>query len=68
MNIADSAAGSPQLNWWKSSYSGSEGGACIEVAASPRALHVRDSKDLTGPALSFGTTQWTTFVDYATRP
>ncbi|MEV5736524.1 DUF397 domain-containing protein [Streptomyces sp. NPDC014684] len=32
------------LQWFKSSYSGSEGGACLEVAATPQAIHVRDSK------------------------
>ncbi|MCZ0211237.1 DUF397 domain-containing protein, partial [Streptomyces sp. UMAF16] len=33
------------LSWHKSSYSGSEGGQCLEVAASPRAVHIRDSKE-----------------------
>ncbi|MFF0836899.1 MULTISPECIES: DUF397 domain-containing protein [unclassified Streptomyces] len=32
------------LVWFKSSYSGSEGGQCLEVAATPQAIHVRDSK------------------------
>ncbi|MFE5404405.1 DUF397 domain-containing protein [Streptomyces sp. NPDC056580] len=32
------------LQWFKSTYSGSEGGACLEVAATPQAIHVRDSK------------------------
>ncbi|MCX4882706.1 DUF397 domain-containing protein [Streptomyces sp. NBC_00847] len=34
---------SSALKWFKSSYSGSEGGQCVEVAASPHAIHIRDS-------------------------
>ncbi|MET8806399.1 DUF397 domain-containing protein [Streptomyces sp. NPDC004546] len=33
-----------QLRWRKSSYSGSGGGDCVEVAIAPSAVHVRDSK------------------------
>lgn len=43
---------SAQLAWFKSSYSNDQGGACIEVAASHLAIHVRDSKDKAGPRLS----------------
>ncbi|WP_240797780.1 DUF397 domain-containing protein [Streptomyces sp. F001] len=32
------------LEWFKSSYSGDEGGACIEVALQPTTIHIRDSK------------------------
>lgn len=32
------------LTWFKSSYSDSQGGACLEVAACPHTIHVRDSK------------------------
>ncbi|WP_157881083.1 DUF397 domain-containing protein, partial [Streptomyces griseoruber] len=31
------------LKWFKSSYSGSEGGQCLEVALTPSAIHIRDS-------------------------
>ncbi|MFE9123563.1 DUF397 domain-containing protein [Streptomyces sp. NPDC007172] len=48
--------------WRKSSYSGSEGGACVEVAAHPAAIHVRDSKNPDGPALTLNPTAWRTFV------
>ncbi|MDX3075988.1 DUF397 domain-containing protein [Streptomyces sp. MI02-7b] len=54
-----------ELAWFKSSYSGSEGGACIEVAIGPAAVHVRDSKDPAGPAHAFTAEQWTAFVAYA---
>ncbi|MFF4713570.1 DUF397 domain-containing protein [Streptomyces eurythermus] len=33
------------LQWFKSTYSGSEGGACLEVAVSPGTVHIRDSKE-----------------------
>src|SRR5436853_31119 len=44
-----------QLAWRRSSYSSEEGGECIEVAASPGTVHVRDSKDTTA-ALDCATT------------
>ncbi|MCT2544920.1 MULTISPECIES: DUF397 domain-containing protein [Streptomyces] len=52
--------------WFKSSYSsnGNEGD-CVEVAASPGAVHVRDSKDVQGPRLAFGPNAWAGFVSYA---
>lgn len=52
-------------DWHKSSYSGGGGGECIEVATSPDTVHVRDSKDISGPVLDLTPTQWTAFVTYA---
>ncbi|WP_328311243.1 DUF397 domain-containing protein [Streptomyces sp. NBC_00442] len=49
-------------DWHKSSYSGSEGGACVEVATHPSAVHVRDSKNPEGPALTLNPTAWHGFV------
>jgi Domain of unknown function (DUF397) len=54
------------LTWFKSSYSGSEGDNCIEVAACPDTVHVRDSKDKDGPQLTFSPTEWTAFLFFAT--
>jgi len=52
--------------WVKSSYSGGEGGNCIEWApdrvAVTGAVPVRDSKDPHGPALVFGADAFTAFV------
>ncbi|MFD4206110.1 DUF397 domain-containing protein [Micromonospora tulbaghiae] len=49
--------------WRKSTRSGDNGGACVEVADSlPGIVAVRDSKDPTGPALSFSPTAWISFV------
>jgi hypothetical protein len=53
------------LLWSKSSYSGAEGGQCVEVAESPGAVHVRDSKQLEGPMLTVGTRAWVGFLGLA---
>ncbi|WP_327135660.1 DUF397 domain-containing protein [Streptomyces sp. NBC_01343] len=37
--------------WFKSSYRGSEGGACVEVATCSCRVHVRDSEVPHGPSL-----------------
>jgi hypothetical protein len=48
--------------WRKSTYSGAQGD-CIEVADGvPEAIPVRDSKDLTGPVLTFAPNAWQAFV------
>jgi Domain of unknown function (DUF397) len=54
-----------ELAWFKSSYSDGSGGACVEVANTPAVIHVRDSKDRSGPALSFSPESWAAFVGYA---
>jgi hypothetical protein len=50
-------------NWRTSSYSSGNGGQCVEVATSPAAVGVRDSKDRGGPALVFTPAQWLVFTD-----
>lgn len=39
------------------------GGNCVEVAASGDAIIVRDSKSPHGPILTYGRSQWETFVE-----
>ncbi|MFK4155429.1 DUF397 domain-containing protein [Streptomyces fungicidicus] len=51
-----------QLDWFKSSYSSGEGGACVEVASDALAVHVRDSKERGGPRLAFARSAWAGFV------
>jgi hypothetical protein len=50
--------------WRKSSFSGSNGGGCVEVARNlPGIVAVRDSKDREGPALVFTPGEWRAFLD-----
>lgn len=49
--------------WRKSSYSGGNGGNCVEVAVlSDNSLEVRDSKDPDGPRLMFDSAAWRVFA------
>jgi hypothetical protein len=49
--------------WRKSSYSGANGGNCVEVARNlPGVVAVRDSKDPDGPKLAFTPGQWRAFA------
>lgn len=48
--------------WRTSSYSGSGGGQCAEVATVPGAVLVRDSKDPDGPRLAFSPQAWEAFA------
>jgi hypothetical protein len=45
---------SKQTTWRKSSYSGGEGGQCVELAAVDGFVGIRDSRDISGPALMVG--------------
>ncbi|MFI8356799.1 DUF397 domain-containing protein [Streptomyces cyaneofuscatus] len=57
--------GSPELRWFKSSYSdSSNSNECVEVATAPDAVHVRDSKNAHGPRLALAPTAWAAFVPY----
>jgi hypothetical protein len=49
-------------SWRKSSYSGSNGGGCIEVADHASRVLVRDTKDRTGPVLTFSAASWRKFA------
>ncbi|MGW5353791.1 DUF397 domain-containing protein [Streptomyces sp. NPDC004031] len=52
----------PAPRWFTSSHS-DNGGNCVEVAVNvPGTVPVRDSKDRSGPALSFTPTAWADFV------
>ncbi|MFD8150190.1 DUF397 domain-containing protein [Streptomyces sp. NPDC059720] len=55
-----------EMQWRKSSYSGDQGGQCLEVAETPEAtVAVRDSKDPHGPVLTLHPVPFSTFVDWA---
>jgi hypothetical protein len=50
-------------DWRKSSYSGTNGGNCVEVARNlPGVVAVRDSKKPGGPALAFTPADWRAFT------
>lgn len=57
---------STELDWFKSSYSGSSGDNCVEVAVD-RSIHVRDSKQREGGQLALSPTAWSEFVAYASE-
>lgn len=55
--------GSSRLTWRKASYSGTNGGGCVEVATGvPGVVAVRDSKDPAGPVLTFTPDEWARFM------
>ncbi|MFF3996469.1 DUF397 domain-containing protein [Streptomyces cyaneofuscatus] len=59
-------ASTSELRWFKSSHSDSGSGSeCVEVAAAPDAVHVRDSKNAQGPRLAVAPAAWAGFVSYA---
>ncbi|ROQ77024.1 DUF397 domain-containing protein [Streptomyces sp. NBC_01260] len=58
-------SGRTELSWFKSSYSGSQGDSCVEVAFAEQAVHVRDSKDVERPAFAVGREGWTSFLGFA---
>ncbi|MBV6700635.1 Scr1 family TA system antitoxin-like transcriptional regulator [Kitasatospora aureofaciens] len=60
LNMMPTKADAP---WRKSSYSGNNGGNCIEVTDGSPGQLVRDSKDPEGPILSFTPTAWQSFVE-----
>ena len=51
------------IAWRKSSYSGSNGGACVEIGTAGPAVAVRDSKYPDGPLLAFAAQTWQAFTD-----
>ncbi|MET7286321.1 DUF397 domain-containing protein [Streptomyces sp. NPDC005573] len=51
--------------WMKSSYSTDEGPDCVEVAAGPATVRVRDSKNPDGPRLTLTQEAWHGFLAYA---
>ncbi|WP_329474082.1 DUF397 domain-containing protein [Streptomyces sp. NBC_01723] len=65
MNTAESSAVASGLAWFKSSYSGAEGGDCVEVAADMRTVHIRDSKAVTGPVIRVAREAWEGFLGEA---
>jgi hypothetical protein len=55
-----------RLLWFRSSYSGAQGGECVEIAVHGH-IHVRDSKNTTYDTLAVDTAAWAAFLDFAAR-
>ncbi|WP_329617137.1 DUF397 domain-containing protein [Streptomyces brevispora] len=63
MSVQQETVNVDELRWFKSSYSGSDGGDCVEVAAGLDAVFVRDSKMAgSGPVLRVGRSEWASFL------
>ncbi|MYR40755.1 DUF397 domain-containing protein [Streptomyces sp. SID5910] len=64
------ARNASELAWFKSSYSGgTDGESCVEIATTPRTIHVRDSKHVAaGPRLALTPAAWVSFLPYAAQP
>ncbi|MDT9689819.1 DUF397 domain-containing protein [Streptomyces sp. P9(2023)] len=54
-----------ELAWFKSSYSGTQGDDCVEVAVTAQAVHVRDSKDVERLPFAVGREGWSRFLSFA---
>ncbi|MET7761199.1 DUF397 domain-containing protein [Streptomyces sp. NPDC005393] len=65
MSNAESSTVASDLAWFKSSYSGTEGGQCVEVAADTGVVHIRDSKTAAGPVIRVSREAWAGFVGEA---
>ncbi|MFE3071993.1 DUF397 domain-containing protein [Streptomyces sp. NPDC059247] len=53
------------LNWRKSTHSGPDNDACIEVADNCARVHVRDTKDRTAGELTATPAAWSAFTVFA---
>jgi hypothetical protein len=65
MNAAGNESVATEPAWFKSRYSGAEGGQCLEVAAAREAVLVRDSKQVDGSVLVVGVDAWAGLVRLA---
>ena len=53
--------------WRTSSYSGDNGGTCVEVGTAGPAVAVRDSNHPDGPLLTFAVDPWQAFTEQVKR-
>ncbi|GGS24008.1 hypothetical protein GCM10010269_73430 [Streptomyces humidus] len=65
MSSAESSTVASDLAWFKSSYSGTEGGQCVEIATGTGVVHIRDSKAVAGPVVRVSREAWAGFVGEA---
>ncbi|MFE1838022.1 DUF397 domain-containing protein [Streptomyces sviceus] len=51
------------LQWKKSTYSG-DSSNCVEIATTPGALYIRDTKTTESPPAIFRTSAWAPFISH----
>lgn len=51
-----------ERNVWRKSARSGNNGQCVEVRHQEDAVDVRDSKDPTGPILTFALSEWAAFI------
>jgi len=49
-------------DWRKSSYSGNQGGNCVEIADTPSRVHVRDTQNRPLGHLTFSASDWSALL------
>ncbi|MCA2203745.1 DUF397 domain-containing protein [Streptomyces griseoincarnatus] len=54
------------IRWRKSSHSG-DSSNCVEIATTPTAVLIRDSKTTPGPRLDLSPTTWAVFLAHLTK-
>ncbi|MEU1847704.1 DUF397 domain-containing protein [Streptomyces sp. NPDC019990] len=64
MTLKASGADS-KVDWIRSSYSTADGPDCVEVAAAPCHVLVRDSKNPHGPRITLAPSTWASFLPHA---
>lgn len=62
MTLKAASENASSLEWTKSSYSSNDGPQCVEVAAAPGTVHVRDSKDVSRPGFAVSAAGWAAFA------
>jgi hypothetical protein len=50
------------VDWRKSSYSGAQGGSCVELAAGNGVILVRDTTNRDGGTLAFSASAWASLL------
>jgi Domain of unknown function (DUF397) len=64
MDRSDELRDLASMTWRKTSYSGDNGGGCVEVASRvPGVVAVRDSKDPDGPRVFLAPEDWLLFTE-----
>jgi hypothetical protein len=54
--------------WKTSSHSDSSGGNCVKGSPCPHSIHIRDSKNPTGPTLTVSPASWSALLSQVSGP